>query len=144
MIRYADDFLVVAKTPFELPGIRERVEAVLGALGLELSAEKTRFTSFEEHFQFLGAEMHGRKILLPFEKEKIAKNAMDAACAMPHALRREYRAKVRACGGRLAEAYPPFGATSLRHATGDSIPNQELNPGPKAVNLLDELRHVPV
>jgi RNA-directed DNA polymerase len=55
VIAYADDFIVTAATP-EL--LKERVlpklEAFLKTVGLELSQEKTKITSIEEGFDFLG------------------------------------------------------------------------------------------
>jgi group II intron reverse transcriptase/maturase len=137
-IRYADDFLVVAKTPFELPEIRERVGAALGALGLELSPEKTRFTSFDKHFRFLGAEMQGRQIFLPFEKEKAGKTPMEVACAMPAALRCEYRRQVREPGKALGEIYPPY-----QPAPAPAAVTPEPAPRPARTSTLDALRRRP-
>src|SRR5581483_4301662 len=70
LVRYADDFLVLARSPFELDEQRETVEIALRDLQLSLSPEKTRTTTFDGFFRFLGAEIQGDNILLPFEKVK--------------------------------------------------------------------------
>jgi group II intron reverse transcriptase/maturase len=91
LVRYADDFLVLARTPFELDEHRKTVEQVLGDLRLSLSAEKTRTTTFDQYFRFLGAEVQGNNILLPFEKMKTPKVPYYVAPIMPPALLRAYR-----------------------------------------------------
>lgn len=90
-IRYADDFLVLARTPFELSTIHAAVAAELGRLGLELSAEKTRHTSFDKGFRFLGAEIRGDSMLQPFARRKTARKPVYVAPPMPPALLRAFR-----------------------------------------------------
>ena len=54
-VRYADDFLVLAKTQPEIEKALEIVRNVIeGRLGLKLSPEKTKITSFVNGFDFLG------------------------------------------------------------------------------------------
>jgi hypothetical protein len=106
-LRYADDFLVLARTPFELEECRRVVEKVLADLDLALSAEKTRTTTFEQCFRFLGAEIESDAILLPFEKPKTPKQPVYVAPVMPAALLRAYRA------GSL-KAARPFEWSGLR------------------------------
>lgn len=91
LVRYADDFLVLARTPFEMDEHRKVVEQVLGELRLSLSVEKTRTTTFDQYFRFLGAEIQGDNILLPFEKMKTPKVPYYVAPIMPPALLRAYR-----------------------------------------------------
>lgn len=110
-VRYADDFLVLARTPFELAGHRARVEQALAALRLELSQEKTRVVTFEAGFHFLGAEIQREAILLPFEKPKQPKKALWVAPPMPPALLRAW------CAGHL-EPHKSFeGRGHAAHAT---------------------------
>lgn len=54
MVRYADDFVCLVRRRRELPPLRRRVEAALDERGLRLNAHKTRETSFDEGFPFLG------------------------------------------------------------------------------------------
>lgn len=91
-VRYADDFLVLARTPFELAEARSKVEEALQQLNLTLSKEKTQTTTFEQWFHFLGAEIQGGAILLPFDKNKKTKSHVCVAPPMPPALLRAFRA----------------------------------------------------
>jgi len=91
LVRYADDFLVMARTPFELDEHRRMVERILADLCLSLSVEKTRTTTFDRNFRFLGAEVQGDDILLPFEKMKTPKVPYYVAPVMPPALLRAYQ-----------------------------------------------------
>jgi len=55
VIRYADDFIVTAKTPEVLTDlIQPAITRFLRARGLELSEEKTKLTSIDAGFDFLG------------------------------------------------------------------------------------------
>ena len=67
-------FLAFGRTPFEIASAREIVERALASLGLGLNVSKTRTTSFDTGLRFLGAEIRGEQILLPFEKMKTPKN----------------------------------------------------------------------
>ena len=54
-VRYADDFVVLCRSEAEAKEARAAVEHLLrGRLGLELSSEKTKVTTFREGFAFLG------------------------------------------------------------------------------------------
>jgi RNA-directed DNA polymerase len=54
-VRYADDFVVIAKSRDTLEKeVYPMIEAFLGERGLELSKEKTRITHISEGFDFLG------------------------------------------------------------------------------------------
>ena len=58
-IRYADDFLILARTPFELAEHRKTLETILSDLRLSLNEEKTRTVTFDKEFRFVGAETGG-------------------------------------------------------------------------------------
>lgn len=66
LVRYADDFLVLCKTPEAL----ELTDYLLADLHLTLNREKTRTTSFDEGFKFLGAIFLKSEIYLPFDRRK--------------------------------------------------------------------------
>jgi group II intron reverse transcriptase/maturase len=53
-VRYADDFVVLCRTPQQAEKALALVRAILKEIGLALSEEKTKITSFNEHFDFLG------------------------------------------------------------------------------------------
>ncbi|MEM9758082.1 MAG: CRISPR-associated endonuclease Cas1 [Pseudomonadota bacterium] len=54
LVRYADDFVVLARTERQAEAALADVEAVLAELELELHRGKTRVTSFDAGFRFLG------------------------------------------------------------------------------------------
>ena len=56
-VRYADDFVVLCRTECQAKEAREAVERLLESLGLALSPEKTRVTTFRQGFAFLGFEL---------------------------------------------------------------------------------------
>lgn len=56
-VRYADDFVVLCRTERQAKEARQAVEEFLQPLGLSLSPEKTRVTSFREGFSFLGFDL---------------------------------------------------------------------------------------
>lgn len=59
MVRYADDFVVLARSEDEAKSARMRIIDVLTGLKLTLNAEKTRIVHFDEGFSFLGARFLG-------------------------------------------------------------------------------------
>ena len=128
-VRYADDFLVLARTPFELDEARKVVEGSLAELQFALSGEKTRTTSFEKCFRFLGAEIQHDSILLPFGKIKAPKRPYFVAPVMPAALLRAFRAgHLRAAG--------PLRWTGLRHVQPDAAPKEKSKPRRPILALL--------
>lgn len=76
LIRYADDFLITGRTKELLEEeVRPLVEAFLQERGLELSPEKTRLTSIEEGFDFLGQNLrkyNGTLLIKPSKKSVAA------------------------------------------------------------------------
>ena len=54
IVRFADDFLLLARNETKARGALERAIRHLAGEGLKLNAEKTRIVSFEEAFHFLG------------------------------------------------------------------------------------------
>lgn len=59
MVRYADDFLVFAETRADAERAYREVEAILADLRLIYEPSKTRLTSFEEGFHFVGVAFQG-------------------------------------------------------------------------------------
>ncbi|WGD28404.1 CRISPR-associated endonuclease Cas1 [Ancylobacter sp. WKF20] len=54
LVRFADDFLVLCRSPDGAGAALERVRDILGELGLRLNLDKTRLIDFDRGFQFLG------------------------------------------------------------------------------------------
>jgi group II intron reverse transcriptase/maturase len=63
-VRYADDFVILCRSAREAQEARLVAEARLHELGLVLSAEKTKVTTFHEGFAFLGFQLssHGARM----------------------------------------------------------------------------------
>jgi hypothetical protein len=57
-VRYADDFVVLCWSKRRAEEARQLVESCLLELGLKLSSEKTKVTTFCEGFLFLGFDFH--------------------------------------------------------------------------------------
>jgi RNA-directed DNA polymerase len=69
LVRYADDFLVLARTKEEIIQGYAAVENILDRIGLKLNSEKTRIANFDRGFRFLG---HGflETAIFPLESAK--------------------------------------------------------------------------
>jgi RNA-directed DNA polymerase len=65
-VRYADDFIISARSPEQLVEIQAFVAEFLADRGLELSPEKTKLTHINEGFDFLGQNVrrYGGKLLI--------------------------------------------------------------------------------
>ncbi len=72
LVRYADDMVLVARTEAEARAAWEQLQAQFAALQLVVNQEKSRLTTLEEGFAFLGFEFRkapGRMLLMwPREK----------------------------------------------------------------------------
>jgi len=87
LIRYADDFVVLCRDREAAERARDEVRHALDALGLALHEEKTRVTSFEAGFTFLG-HVFCRSLALPVSDD--AHDAeLDARPSDPTAVPRE-------------------------------------------------------
>jgi CRISP-associated protein Cas1 len=64
LVRYADDFVVLAKTARRIEQAQELVDGLLTTIGLELHPDKTRVTNFEQGFHFLG-QTFVRSLIVP-------------------------------------------------------------------------------
>jgi len=63
-VRYADDFVVTCRSKFQAESALNLVQQVLGTLGLQLSVEKTRISTFGKGYSFLGFVLssHSRRM----------------------------------------------------------------------------------
>lgn len=69
LVRYADDFVVLARTKEQIVCAYSDVERLLNSLGLALHPDKTQITNFDRGFRFLG---HGflESAIFPLESPK--------------------------------------------------------------------------
>ncbi|MDH4027713.1 MAG: CRISPR-associated endonuclease Cas1, partial [Nitrospirota bacterium] len=69
MIRYADDFVIMARTKEEAENILSRTETVLSNMGLKLKKEKTSIVHIKEGFRFLGMKFGESEAVVEPEEE---------------------------------------------------------------------------
>jgi RNA-directed DNA polymerase len=71
LVRYADDFVVLCKSKAEAEEAQAQVTRILNQLGLRLSVEKTRITTYGKGYSFLGFVISSRsKRMRPKSKDK--------------------------------------------------------------------------
>jgi group II intron reverse transcriptase/maturase len=70
LVRYADDFLVLCKSPEDAEQALELTDYLLAEIELRLNREKTRTTSFDQGFKFLGAIFLKDDVYLSIERPK--------------------------------------------------------------------------
>lgn len=72
LVRYADDFVVCCASRTQAEMGLEAITSALDALKLRLEPRKTRITSFNEGFEFLGVYFQGDKIVFTWEGKRFA------------------------------------------------------------------------
>lgn len=65
LVRYADDFVVLARSRSRLQQAWETLNSLLTGMGLELHPDKTGITTFEQGFRFLGHTFAGQVVVPP-------------------------------------------------------------------------------
>src|SRR5262249_7226554 len=91
LIRYADDFVILAHTREEAGVSLEQVRHLLEEAQLELNSEKTQITDFEHGFRFLGALFLGEKIWVPWKNDRIRGRLLFLARPLPLAMRERFQ-----------------------------------------------------
>lgn len=69
LVRFADDFVILAKSARKADAALEHTIQVLAKLGLQLNPDKTRIVTFAEGFRFLG-HLFVRSIVLPTQERE--------------------------------------------------------------------------
>ena len=104
LVRYADDFIITARTKGFLEEVKPLVVQFLMERGLELSEEKTKITHIEEGFDFLGQNVRkykGKLLIKPSRKsirafrEKVRRVAKANRQVSPGALIRRLNPIIR-------------------------------------------------
>jgi group II intron reverse transcriptase/maturase len=104
LVRYADDFVILCRRAPQAREARERVETILGALGLKLQPDKTRVVDLSwgrEGFVFLGCSLRKCRSVLRNPRAYYM-NRWPAPAAMTR-LRRRVHDLTRARGNRSRE-----------------------------------------
>lgn len=76
LVRYSDDFIVLAKSRREAERALECTEEILRRLHLVLDQEDTHVTDFEKGFKYLGLMFVGDSIFAPFDRPKREKRIL--------------------------------------------------------------------
>lgn len=80
-VRYADDFVVLCQTKAQAEEAKAQVTHILNQLGLQLSAEKTRVTTYGKGYSFLGFVISSRsKRMRPKSQDKFKDRIKDLTC----------------------------------------------------------------
>ena len=80
-VRYADDFVVLCQTKGQAEEALTLVTQTLSELGLSLSAEKTRITTYSKGYAFLGFEMSSRsRRMRDKSKRKFQEKVRELTC----------------------------------------------------------------
>jgi RNA-directed DNA polymerase len=88
-VRYADDFVVLCKTKAEAEKALDSIQNFLSEMGLEVSPEKTKVTSFKEGFNFLGFAIKNHSIAMKEKSKEKFKNAIRDITTRSHNLDKE-------------------------------------------------------
>ncbi|NVO14046.1 MAG: CRISPR-associated endonuclease Cas1 [Rhodoplanes sp.] len=138
LVRFADDFVLLTKTPASAETALAEMTRLLAAEGLEIHPDKTRLVSFEEGFRFLGHVFVRSLVVREVQEEDIP--AEDAIAAAEGLL-----AKAEAADA--AEAPEP-GAATPRERSDPVFPVYVIEPGRRLeakgarLRLIDEIGRI--
>lgn len=90
LVRYADDFVVLARTQERILQAELEVVNLLDSLGLMMNTEKTQITNFERGFRFLGHGFLGNAIFPVDANEVSLKTAIDKISVL---IQRQFKGK---------------------------------------------------
>jgi RNA-directed DNA polymerase len=93
-VRYADDFVVLCKTKSEAEKVLDMIQNFLNDMGLEVSKEKTKVSSFSEGFNFLGFTIRNQTAVMKEKSKEKFKNAIRNITIRSHNLNNEVIEKV--------------------------------------------------
>jgi CRISPR-associated protein Cas1 len=120
LIRYGDDFLILAKTQGDAQAAMTQSEELLAAAHLELNRDKTQVVDFAHGFRFLGALFLGEAVWVPWKHERAKGRILFMARPLPPSRRGAY------------EFAPPRGTLEIafEKAASTTVPPAPANPSP--------------
>jgi len=130
LIRYGDDFVILARTEEEAGQSLVETEKLLAEAHLELNRAKTQIVDFAHGFRFLGALFQGDCIWVPWKNERVKGRLLFMAPPMP--LRMRTRFELPAPRGAMEEALTKAAVTTA------GPPRQENRSGAVAYLYLTE------
>src|SRR5580658_8029288 len=90
LVRYGDDFVILAKTPGDAQQALLQSGELLEAAHLDLNLAKTQITDFAHGFHFLGALFQGSGIWVPWKNDRHNGRVLFMAPSLPPARRAAY------------------------------------------------------
>src|SRR4051794_20230114 len=114
LIRYADDFLILARTPEDAAQALAQSESLLADAHLMLNTEKTRIIDFAHGFRFLGALFEGDGIWVPWKNARAKGKILFMAPPLPLGMRSRF--ELAPPRSEMEEAFERAGATSAADA----------------------------
>ncbi|WP_419664108.1 Rdp1: RNA-directed DNA polymerase (reverse transcriptase) [Desulfosarcina variabilis str. Montpellier] len=76
LVRYSDDFIILAKSASEARDALELTDKVMALHHLSLDDEDTGITDFEKGFKYLGLTFIGDSIMVPFDRAPATKKIL--------------------------------------------------------------------
>jgi len=116
LIRYADDFLILARTAEDASQALAQSEQLLAEAHLQLNREKTRIVDFAHGFRFLGALFEGDTIWVPWKNDRLKGRLLFMAPPLPLGMRTRF--ELPAPRGAMELALERAGATTAPADTG--------------------------
>lgn len=90
LVRYADDFVILCKTPRQAEQALRLTEQKLAQLHLGLNRSKTSIRKFDDSFKFLGVFFWKDLTMLPFEKRIRERRVLSLPPPLPAKLAKRY------------------------------------------------------
>ena len=112
-VRYADDFVVLCRLKHRTEEARQLVERCLTDLGLTLSPEKTKVTTFREGFTFLGFDLHYKSCCMRQKSVEKFKDRIRELTVRSHNLDAQALARINA----VIQGVARYFATSFSSVT---------------------------
>ena len=122
LVRYADDFVVLCKSPQEVERARREVEKQLDGLRLALSEDKTRATSFRDGFLFLGYLFCRSSVIEPRRKAELRKKPLSEADIISELNADDVSGWLAALQGELRDAETPEPSAKFRNPIARTTP----------------------
>lgn len=122
-VRYADDFVILAKSASEIEKAHDLARSVIEEeLGLELSKEKTKITSFKGGFDFLGFHFSQRGITIKAKSVEKMKDKIRDMTTRSHNFSLDLVKKIN----RVTRGYANYYATDFSTVTTQFIALDEM------------------
>ena len=90
LVRYADDFVILCQTAESAESALQATAALLERQKLKLNLGKTRITSFDDGFHFLGAYFIKAEVFIPWKRDHRKGKLFFMARPMPHFMLARY------------------------------------------------------